>query len=117
MPATGPFPREERIRRRREFLAVRAARSRIRAGGLRLEWLVTESPRHRVGFTVTKFRGSAPLRNRIKRLLREAWRHERDAFPRGRDYVFVPEDPDAFSGLSTVRALMRTLATRLSQRT
>lgn len=95
---------------------MRAARSRVRAGGLRLEWLVTASPRHRVGFTVTKFRGSAPLRNRIKRLLREAWRHEREAFPHGRDYVFVPEDPDAFPGLAVVRELMRTLAKRISAR-
>ena len=116
MPRTGPFPRSERVLRRRDFLSVRAARCRARIPGLRLEWLATGDATKRVGFTVTKFGGNAPLRNRIKRLLREAWRHEREQYPHGRDYVFVPESPELFTDLAMVRNALGVLAQRLRTR-
>ncbi len=43
----------------------------------------------RFGLTVTKKVGNAVQRNRVKRLLREALRHHRKAFPTGRDVVWV----------------------------
>lgn len=41
----------------------------------------------RLGLAVPKSVGSAVVRNRVKRLLREVWRGLLDEVPEGRDYV------------------------------
>jgi ribonuclease P protein component len=43
----------------------------------------------RLGLAVPKAAGGAVVRNRVKRLLREAWRSLLDEVPEGRDYVLV----------------------------
>ena len=81
-----------RLRNRRQFL-------RVQRGGTKRHtrhFLVFMSRRAdepqgpaRLGITVTRKVGGAVQRNRIKRLVREAFRHERAAFPAGWDVVFV----------------------------
>jgi ribonuclease P protein component len=46
-----------------------------------------ETPR--LGLAVPRAVGSAVVRNRMKRLIREAWRELLPDVPRGRDYVLV----------------------------
>jgi ribonuclease P protein component len=80
-----------RLKKRREFLAVRAGEKR-RGRFLLVEALDRgmggEAPR--VGFTVTKKVGNAPVRNRVRRRLREAVRvHAAAAMKPGHDYVVV----------------------------
>jgi ribonuclease P protein component len=43
----------------------------------------------RIGFAVPKGTGSAVVRNRVKRQLREAWRARLADIPAGRDYVLI----------------------------
>ena len=43
----------------------------------------------RIGFAVPKGTGSAVVRNRVKRQLREAWRACLPEIPPGRDYVLI----------------------------
>jgi ribonuclease P protein component len=43
----------------------------------------------RLGLAVPKGLGSAVVRNRLKRQLREAWRARLDTIPPGRDYVLI----------------------------
>jgi ribonuclease P protein component len=43
----------------------------------------------RLGLAVPKSLGTAVVRNRMKRRLREAWRLRLDEVPRGRDYVLI----------------------------
>ena len=43
----------------------------------------------RIGFAVPRGTGSAVVRNRIKRQLREAWRARLAEIPAGRDYVLI----------------------------
>ena len=43
----------------------------------------------RIGFAVPRGTGSAVVRNRIKRQLREAWRARLEEIPAGRDYVLI----------------------------
>jgi ribonuclease P protein component len=46
-------------------------------------------PEPRLGLAVPRSTGTAVVRNRVKRLLREAWRSQLEGIPRGRDYVLV----------------------------
>lgn len=69
-------PAVDRIKKRRDFLAVRnGARSHGRAFVLQAAPRDDGDPRVRFGFTVTKKCGNAVTRNRIKRRLREMVRH------------------------------------------
>jgi ribonuclease P protein component len=43
----------------------------------------------RLGLAVPRSLGSAVVRNRIKRKLREAWRGQLERVPPGRDYVLI----------------------------
>ena len=43
----------------------------------------------RIGFAVPRGTGSAVVRNRVKRQLREAWRARLEQIPGGRDYVLI----------------------------
>ena len=65
----------ERLRRRREFLAVGRGRRISRPGFVLQALQVAEAGRPpRFGFTVTKKIGNAVVRNRIRRRLREVVR-------------------------------------------
>ncbi|MBE7183213.1 MAG: ribonuclease P protein component [Methylobacterium mesophilicum] len=81
----------ERLRKRAQFLAVRAGDKR-RGRLFLLEALDRKDPATgpRVGFTVTKKVGNAAVRNRVRRRLREAVRIAAagDMQP-GNDYVVV----------------------------
>lgn len=80
------FPREERLKSRTSIgiLFSRASRS-VADAGLRVVWTASPEPLERgvqvlVAAPKKHFR-RAVARNRIKRLLREAWRLERGVLP------------------------------------
>jgi len=80
----------DRLRKRAEFLAVRAGEKR-RGKLFLLEVLDRgDATPPRLGITVTKKTGNAVIRNRIRRRLREAVRvHAADDMAAGTDYVIV----------------------------
>lgn len=45
--------------------------------------------RARLGISIGRSSGGAVRRNRLKRLIREAWRRSYDRIPRGYDYVVL----------------------------
>lgn len=47
----------------------------------------------RIGYSVSKKVGKAVVRNRIKRLLREVYRHNKDRLKLGYDLVFIARNP------------------------
>jgi ribonuclease P protein component len=82
-----------RLRRRREFLAVQSAGTKVNTRHFvalvaRGEAGVT---RGRVGLTVSKRVGVAVVRNRVKRLVRE-WLRTHDWIPTGYDVVIIAKD-------------------------
>jgi len=80
-----------RLRKRAEFLAVRAGEKR-RGPFFMLEVLPRGEPDEppRVGFTVSKKVGNAVQRNRVRRRLKEAVRvHAAGDMKPGNDYVIV----------------------------
>lgn len=75
------FRSRHRLRHAREFAAVYDARVRKSRGPLTLFTLPNDLKDHRLGLAVGVSVGNAVARNRIKRLLREAFRLERAGFP------------------------------------
>lgn len=123
------FPQRLRLRRRREFLRVQrgghkhhtrfflvfvAPSPRSRGDRARPED-ASQLPGPRLGVTVTRKVGKAVTRNRIKRLVREAYRKERRALPVGLDMVWVAKRDAAGITLDGAISDMRTLAGRLNR--
>jgi ribonuclease P protein component len=84
--------RRNRLSRSKDFDTVyrrgRSASSRY----LVLHWFSRDDdvgPEPRLGLAVPRSVGSAVARNRVKRLLREAWRELLPNVPPGRDYVLA----------------------------
>ncbi len=76
------FSKEERLRKRREFLGVYERGDKIQSTYFVLYMLENGLPHHRLGITVSRKIGRAVVRNQIKRCLREIFRTNKQAiFP------------------------------------
>lgn len=84
------FPSRLRLRRRAEFQRVMDLGKR--AGDQRLQiWALPNNLSHpRLGLVVGRQHGNALRRNRIKRILREAFRLSREDLPAGLDFACAP---------------------------
>lgn len=76
------FRRRNRLTRALEYRAVYRARMCVPAGPLRVHVAPNGLDQPRLGLAVGKAVGGAVRRNRVKRLLREAFRLERPQIPR-----------------------------------
>jgi ribonuclease P protein component len=83
------FPKEVRLRRRAEFLRVQEAGRKVAADCLLALVLPNGREVTRLGLTVSTKVGNAVVRNRIRRVLRELFRTQRDALPKGLDMVLI----------------------------
>jgi ribonuclease P protein component len=83
--------RRYRLSRSRDFDAVYRQGRSISTRFLTLYWFAREDggDEPRLGLAVPKANGSAVVRNKIKRQLREAWRAALPNVQPGRDYVLV----------------------------
>jgi ribonuclease P protein component len=84
-----------------EFMTVVALRQREGEGA-------------RLGVSVSKDHGGAPRRNKIKRLLREAFRHERHALPKNLDVVLIPRTREGKLRLCDLRRELVELMARIA---
>jgi ribonuclease P protein component len=84
--------RRHRLSRSRDFDTVYRQGSSVSTRYLTLHWFRREEDdlgEPRLGLAVPRGVGSAVVRNRVKRVLREAWREVLADVPPGRDYVLV----------------------------
>ena len=90
LPGRSRFDKVRRLRKRVEFLAVQE-RGQRRHGRLMvvLACRAPEGTPSRIGITVTRRVGSAVVRNRIKRMIREAFRTRQAEVPPWLDIVVV----------------------------
>ncbi|MCC7145455.1 MAG: ribonuclease P protein component [Phycisphaeraceae bacterium] len=98
------FPASRRLSGRRAFAAVYDLRLRKTLGPLTVYARANQLPHSRLGLSVSSRVGKAVTRNRIKRLLREAFRLNQHQLPTGYDWVIVvrPHEPlklDAYADL------------------
>ncbi|MBI2897226.1 MAG: ribonuclease P protein component [Deltaproteobacteria bacterium] len=83
------FPAELRLRKRCEFLEVQRHGKRLPSDAFVVLALARPGLPARVGITVSKKVGGAVVRNRIKRIVREAIRRNRALLPEGYEIVIV----------------------------
>ena len=69
------FPKRMRLRRRPQFLAVGETGCKVTTAHFLLLWTPNRMPHPRLGVTVTRKVANAVGRNRLKRAVRESFRH------------------------------------------
>jgi len=109
------FPKRYRMRTMADFRRVFQHRCAVRQGAL----LVLAAPNGleypRLGLSVSRKLGKAVVRNRWKRLIREAFRLSRQQLPGGIDLLVLPRD-NAPPALKELLVLLPRLAHRAARK-
>jgi ribonuclease P protein component len=71
------FPKTARLRKRTEFLQLASAQHKTTVRGFLVVWRENNLQTARLGITASKKVGCSVVRNRVKRYLREFFRHNR----------------------------------------
>jgi ribonuclease P protein component len=96
------FPARFRLRDGRDFAAVYQARTTAGDACLLVYGRPNDAGHPRLGLSVSRKVGKAVVRNRWKRLIREAFRTSPDRLPAGLDLVVIPR-ADEPPSLAAVR--------------
>jgi ribonuclease P protein component len=115
LPSPLGFPKEVRLLKRPDFLAVKAGGLGFAEGPLAASWRFRDRPPARIGITVSSQVGNAVTRNRVKRLLREAVRHERAGLPQV-DLVIVARASSTQAKLADFRGWIRRAIPRMRRK-
>lgn len=108
------FPKRVRLLRGSDFRQVLAARCSVADGVLVVYGATNELGHTRLGLTVSRAVGSAVVRNRWKRMLREAFRLAQHELP-PIDLVVIPR-PSAEPDFDQIGRSLRGLAARVGQK-
>lgn len=109
------LPGRRRLRRRNDVAALIQARCSVADQRLVVYAGPGPEPGSRMAVSVSKRLGGAVARNRIKRLVREAFRLEQHQLPGGYDYLFVAR-PGGPVAPNQYRASLRALCLRAVSR-
>ena len=91
------LPKERRLLKRADYLTLSKQGKKIHTGAFLAIVLDRANKHNRIGITVSKKVGNAVARNRIKRIIREYFRHRKDEIPGTRDMNII-----AKKGLATL---------------
>jgi ribonuclease P protein component len=103
------FPKTHRLRTAAEFKVVYDAKCSVAEAALVVYFLPNPRGHPRLGLSVSRKFGNAVHRNRMKRLLREAFRHLQYELPTG-DIICVARRTDKPLSLDDAKALVMKLA-------
>ena len=109
------FPKAAHLRSPLNFERVYSLKHKAADGVLLLFVARNDVDVTRIGLSVGKKHGGAIVRNRLKRLLREAFRLERPSVPSGLDLIAIPLTADKAS-LAAYRTSIAGLVRRLVKR-
>ena len=103
------LPKSKRLVRNGQFKDVLGQGLRASDEVLKLYMAKNDCGCSRLGVSVGKFWGNAVVRNRLKRLLREAFRQSQDQIPAGFDYVLMISRSRGKSDKSSSKEAVRQL--------
>ncbi|MBW2558325.1 MAG: ribonuclease P protein component [Deltaproteobacteria bacterium] len=83
------FGKKERVRKRKNYLSIYQRGVRVHSSSFTVILSPNPSGEKRLGVAVSKKVGNAVKRNRIKRLLKEFFRLNKDRLPDSRDVVII----------------------------
>ena len=112
------FSSECRIRRRADFERVYRRRCKVSDDLILVFGCENDAPHSRLGLSVSRKVGSAVVRNRWKRLIREAFRIGRPRLPQGIDLVVIPRrgaEPELARLSQSLERLSARLARKLAR--
>jgi ribonuclease P protein component len=109
------FPKEQRLRKRRQFLEVQERGSKISADCLLGLVLPNGLQLTRLGLTVSTKVGNAVVRNRIRRYLRELYRKRREELPKGLDLVLIAKSSAKDAGPAQLARAFDRVVSRLGR--
>jgi ribonuclease P protein component len=111
-PGTETFTRDSRLLQAKEFANVFAARQRLQSGPLQVYVAANGRPRARLGLAISRrATGTAVVRNRLKRLAREVFRHQQDSLA-GLDIVVSVNQPIPVTAQQTFADNLKRLLVR-----
>ncbi len=102
MPRRFGFSRWERIRKSSEYGRVLKGGKRIVTPHFAVYVLKKDDPIRRIGISVSKRVGKSTVRNRIKRLLREAFRLNKGKLEEGLDVVVIVRNVEGIRKMQDV---------------
>jgi ribonuclease P protein component len=108
-------PRSNRLSGQGVFKAILDANLRSWQGPIGMAIKPCDAPRSRMGISIGRPVGNAARRNRIKRLLREAFRAMQHDWPRNYDVVILVK-PHAPLALADYASILRNLRHKLHAR-
>jgi ribonuclease P protein component len=100
------LPKSHLLRTTGEFQRVYQTGQRLRGNGFALIFLPNTLPYNRLGISVQKKTGNSVRRNRIKRLVREVFRLNRELFPQASDIVVTVRPGFAINSLVDMQTSM-----------
>ncbi len=108
------LPRCRRLHLKEDFKNIIHGGKRISGHGLVLWYKPAPNGQNdrRLGIVVSKKLGGAVVRIRAKRLLREAFRLNREKLASGVDYIFHPIDSEALATLQQMQEALLSLCRR-----
>jgi ribonuclease P protein component len=114
--SSSAFPRSFRVRKQADFDRVHRQKAYAADDILVLRGSRNGLEHARLGLSVSRKVGNAVVRNRWKRLIREAFRLSGQSIPSGIDFVVRPRK-GAVADLAAIQASLLMLCRRLSRQT
>ncbi|MDR0328463.1 MAG: ribonuclease P protein component [Planctomycetaceae bacterium] len=114
---TNHFPKSSRLRNSGQFQNVFALRRSVADHAIILFAAPNELSHCRLGLSVSKKIGNAVVRNRWKRLTREAFRTSQSELPSGLDLVVIPQRNVDVRTIQHLEQSLKNLAAKIAKRT
>lgn len=115
-PVGERFPKESRLRKRQEYLDIQHRGVRVQSAGFTGLVRIRKTGPKRLGITASKKLGNAVVRNRTKRLIREAYRRGKIRLPDCIDLVIVAKKAAAHMDTEAVFHDLTLLGQRVMRR-
>lgn len=116
MTETFAFPSRFRVKDSEDYRQVYARKRSVSDDWLILYARENDREYSRMGMSVSRKVGKAVLRNRIRRLYREAFRLKRAELPMGLDFIFIPRKKGEAPTLEHLLQALPTLAERVARK-